>query len=172
MDAACGQEEAVVFLDLILGEGVGDGVVLDHSLVLLGGNLLLQTAVELGVLVRVHDVPHLGLAALLALALGYLVGGMHLDREVLTGIDKLDEQGELVAEALIVGLAHELVLLLDYQFVELLAGILTVGYHCLVAGHSRDFPAFAYVLEMVIEMLEGDDFVATPDGLLQQSLKL
>ena len=61
---------------------------------------------------------------------------MNLDREVLTCVDELNEQRELVAETLIVRLAYELALKFVYEIVELLACVLAVGNYCLVAWHA------------------------------------
>ena len=46
VDAACGQEEAIAFLYLILCQGIADGVVIHHFLVLIGSNLFFQSAIE------------------------------------------------------------------------------------------------------------------------------
>ena len=35
---------------------------------------------------------------------------------------------------------------------------------CFIAGHARDFPAFAYLARRVREVLEFGDFLATPNG--------
>ena len=78
--------------------------------------------------------------------MSYLVIGMHLDAEVLTGIDKLNQQGELVAEALIVLLSYQLFTILAHQLVQALALVGTVGHDGLVILHTRDFPALAYIL--------------------------
>ena len=53
---------------------------------------------------------------------------MHLYREVLASINKLDKQRKLVAKALIVVFAHQLALQFFYQFVQLLASIGAIGY--------------------------------------------
>src|SRR3712207_8189062 len=46
-----------------------------------------------------------------ALFLGYFVRGMYLDGEVTACVDELDEQRELVAEALVVVSSYEFILL-------------------------------------------------------------
>ena len=171
VDSASGDEEAVVFLHLVLCEGVGDGVVLHHLLVLLGCDLHLQTVVELGVGVTGQSVPHLSLAALLALLAGNLVVGVYLDGEVAVGVDELDEQWKLVAEALVVLRAEEAVLQFSHHLVEVLALILTVGNDRFVTLHAGDFPALAHVLLLDVEVLERNNLIATPDGGLQQRLE-
>ena len=88
---------------------------------------------------------------------------MNLYREVLTCIDKLDEQRELIAEALVVLLTYEFLLQFGNNLIEFLAGKLAIGNHCLIAWHSRNLPAFAYILLLNIKMLERDNLLATPN---------
>ena len=45
-------------------------------------------------LLRLHDVPHLGLAELPFVFQGVFVRGVHLHRKVFLGVDELDEHGE------------------------------------------------------------------------------
>ena len=87
---------------------------------------------------------------------------MHLDREVLTCVDKLDEEGELIAEAFVVVFAHELAFQFSNNLVELLAGIGAVADDGLVVFHSRNLPALADVLLLHVEILERDNFLAAP----------
>ena len=163
VDTSCGQEEAVALLHVIACNGIANGVVGNHFGILCRCDLLLQTAQQCSVLVRVEQIPHLCLATLLALTLGNLVGRMNLNREVLTCIDKLDEQRELIAEALVVLLTHEFLFLFGNNLIELLAGELAIGYYSFIAGHSRNLPAFAYILLLHIKMLERDNLLATPN---------
>ena len=65
--------------------------------------------------------------------MGYLVVGVYLYREVLLGIDELDEQRELVAEAFVILLSYEQAFLFTHQLVEALAFLRTVGDDGLVA---------------------------------------
>ena len=51
MDAPCREEENIPFLHLVLCERITDGVVFHHGFILFGGDLLLKSAVELGILV-------------------------------------------------------------------------------------------------------------------------
>ena len=118
MDATGGNEEAVALLDCILGQRVADGVALYHPLILLRRQPHFQSVIERGTGCGVHDVPHLGLSVRLAVALGYLVVGVYLDAQVLVGIDKLDEQRKLVAEALVVRRPQQSSLLLEHQLVQ------------------------------------------------------
>ena len=169
--AAGGQEEAVALVHLIVGYGVDDGVVGHHLLVLLGSDGFFQSGVQMGLGVRLHDVPHLRLAAVLALAAGYLVAGMHLDGEVALGIDKLDEQRKLVAEAAVVVPAHELVFQLFHQFVQVPAFVGSFGHNGLTALHAGDFPTLAHLFLVGVQLFERNDFVAAPDGGYEQRFK-
>ena len=167
VDSAGWDKEAVVLLHVILSQGIGDGIILHHLLVLLRSNLHLQAIVKLGIRLAWQRIPHLGLAALLTLLLGNLIVRMYLDRKVGIGIDKLDEQWELVAKTLIVICTEEILLQLCNNLIELLALHLAVGYDALVARNTRDFPTLANFLLLDVKMLEGDDLVSTPDGGLQ-----
>ena len=87
---------------------------------------------------------------------------MHLNGKVLTRVNELDEQRELVAEPLVVLFPHELVFHQFHNLVEALSLKLAFAYGSLVALHSRNLPAFSHVLLCDVEMLERDDFVAAP----------
>ena len=102
MNTTSRNEEAVVLFHLILCECIGDGVVLNHFLILLSSDLHFQTIIEFSVFVAWQRIPHFCLSTLFTLLASYFVVGVNLDREVAVGINKLDEQWELVAEALIV----------------------------------------------------------------------
>jgi len=136
MDSAGWDKEAVVFLHVILSQGIGDGIILHHLLILLRSYLHLQTVVELGIWLAWQRIPHLGLAAFLALLLGNFVIRMYLDRKVGIGIDKLDEQWKLVAKTLVVLCTEEVLLQLSNYLIEFLALHLAVGYDALVARNT------------------------------------
>ena len=153
MDASGRDEETVALLDLILCQGIADGVVGYHLLILLRGELHLQTVIELGIGSRLHDIPHLRLTTRLALTVGYLVGRVYLDGQVLMGVDKLDQQGELIAKALVVGFAYEGCLLFGNQGVEGLGGG-TTQYWGFIVFDTRNLPA-----------------LCTPDERFQQRLE-
>ena len=70
----------------------------------LGVTFVLFAGILAGHVIRLawQRIPHLGLAALLTLLLGNLIVRMHLDRKVGVGVDKLDEQRELIAKTLVV----------------------------------------------------------------------
>ena len=136
MDSAGRDKEAVVLLHVILSQGIGDGIILHHLLVLLRSNLHLQAVVELGIRLAWQRIPHLGLAALLTLLLGNFVIRMYLDRKVGIGIDKLDKQWKLVAKTLVVLCTEEVLLQLSNYLIEFLALHLAVSYDALVARNT------------------------------------
>src|SRR3712207_6906941 len=84
-----------------------------------------------------------------ALFLGYFVRGMYLDGEVTACVDELDEQRELVAEALVVVSSYEFILLLGHDFIELHAFELAVFHDCLVVFYAGDLPTLTYVFLIV-----------------------
>ena len=73
--------------------------------------------------------------------MGYLVVGVHLDGEVLLGVDELDEQGEAVAEALIVAPSHQPLLVAVDEVGEQHAVLGSTINRRHVALHGREFPA-------------------------------
>ena len=167
VDAASRNEKHVTLMHRVAGQGIGDGIILHHLLVLVWGDLLLQTVVELCIGCRIQGIPHLRLAARLALALGNLIRRVHLDAKILTGVDKLDEQWELIAEALEVFLADKSVFLFAHQLVEALALVFAIGHDRLIVFNTGNLPTFSDALHLSVQMLEGDDPVTSPDGLLQ-----
>ena len=53
-----------------------------------------KTANDLGILVGVYDVPHLGFSAVILHTCGVIVVGVDLDREAIGGVDELDQERE------------------------------------------------------------------------------
>ena len=145
MDAARGDEEHVALAHLIACQGIAYGVILHHMLILLGGNLFFQSVVEMCALVRLQDIPHLGLAMLFSQFVCCLFIGMHLNRQVALGVDELDEQRELIAEAAVIVGSQKALALLAHQLVERLALVLALAHHGLAARHAREFPTLAYL---------------------------
>ena len=116
--ASCWNEETVAVADFVFGQCVADGLVFNHLLVFFGGELHLQTIIETGTRLRVQDIPHLSLATGLSLAAGCFVRGMYLDAQVPMGINELDEQWKLIAEAFVIGFTEESGLLFEDQVVD------------------------------------------------------
>ena len=75
-------------MHLITGQGISDGVIPDHLLILLWCDLLLKTIIQLGTGCRRKGIPHLRLSTALALTMSRLVIRMHLNRQVPTRIDE------------------------------------------------------------------------------------
>ena len=115
----------------------------------------------------VQHIPHLGLAARQPLLLSLLVVGVHLDGELLARVDKLDEQGKQITVARVVLLADQQLLLLRQHVVEFPALVFAVGDNSLVVFHARHLPALAHLVEGLLQVLERDNLVTTPNRLLQ-----
>ena len=164
MNSACRNKEAVAFFHVILSQCIRDGIILHHLLVLLWCNLHLQAIIEFCARFAWQCIPHLGLTMLLALLVGNLIIRMHLDREVVVGVNKLDEQWKFVSETLVVLLPKETSLEFFHYLIEALALHLAISYDAFFAWYSRDFPAFAHLLLLYVEMFESDNLTATPDG--------
>lgn len=171
VDAAGGNEEDVALADFILCQGLHDGLVGNHLPEPLGICLYCQSVVESGAGCRRQYVPHLGLSALQSVAAGCLVVGVYLYGEVVAGVDKLEEQRELVAVALVDAAAHELFLQHGDEPVERHAAVGTFGHDGLIALDTRYFPAFADVVA-VADALEARYLAAAPELGLYDRFKL
>lgn len=101
------------------------------------------------------------------MTLCHLIVGVNLDREILAGIDELDEQGELITKPLVVLLADKLTFQFADELVKAFALMWTIGNDRLLVFDTREFPAFAYTLHLDIQVLEGDDPVTSPERLFQ-----
>ena len=175
MDTAGGEVEDIAGLDLMVGEDLGDGAVFYTFLVFIGGYGLLESGIEVGAGVGLDDVPHLGLAHLAMDTLGHLVVGMDLDAEVATGIDELDEQGQLAMVFRIDGLAEDGFGGFTDDGDEVPTLPLTVADDAGAGGDGTDLPALAYGLAGRGEPFVGSELGATPDdgmeiGFEQQDL--
>ena len=165
MDAASGQEEAVALVDGIAGDGINDSFLADHLLVFVGRDMLFQSAKQRSLGLRGHEIPHLGFSALAPLTMCYFVGGMHLNGQVVAGVDELDEQRELIAEALVVGFAHQSLFLLCNEVVKVATCIRATTDNGLITGHATDFPTLAYFTQRSLNVLERRNLRAAPDGV-------
>ena len=136
MDTTCRDKEDIAFADFVTSQCVGNRVVLHHLLILFGSDLLFQAVIELGTGCRFQSIPHLCLATTLTLTMGNLVCRMHLDGEILTGIDELDQQRELIAEALVVLLTYQEFLLFSDKLVQAHTLKGAVGHNRLIVLHT------------------------------------
>jgi hypothetical protein len=93
---------------------------------------------------------------------GCLVIRMHLNGEIPTGVNELDQQGELITETCVVILSHETTFLLSYQLIQRLTVVRTAIDNGLVVLDTGDFPTLAYILHLEIEVLESDNLTAAP----------
>ena len=100
-----------------------------------------------------------------------LVIGMHLDGEVLEGVDELEQEGEFVSGVAVHMLAHQLALIGLDQLGDGFAGQGAVGYHAHQAFHVGKFPAFANVFLGALDALVGGNFLATPHEGRQDRIK-
>ena len=119
-----------------------------------------------------HDIPHFGLALRVVAFPGQLVVGVYLDREVLPGVDELDQQREFVAETLVVGLAQQCGAVTGQQIREFGTGLGTVRNDGFVAFDPREFPALTDVVLFGFDLFVGGDLLAAPDQGFQNRLKL
>ena len=87
------------------------------------------------------------------------------------GVDELDEQRELVAEALVVRLSHERWAQGGYYFVERLAVEGASADDGLAARHARQLPALADTLRGIGELFEPCNLISAPQRLFEQGLE-
>ena len=163
MDTAGGEVEHVARLDLVVGEYLGDGAVFYAFLVLIGGYGLLESGIEVGAWVGLDDVPHLRLAHLAMDTLGHLVVGMDLDAEVATGIDELDQQGQLAMVFLIDRLAEDGFGGFADDRDEVPTLPRAIADDAGAGGYGTDLPTLAYGLAGRGEPFVGTELGATPD---------
>ena len=113
METAGRQEKQVTLVRLVRSDDVlhrrvpVDSRGCSELLVFLGCDRALETGVNLGADIGFDDVPHLGFAETSVSFLRQFVIGVHLDGEVLAGVDELDEERELISELLIDAVANE-----------------------------------------------------------------
>ena len=96
VDGAWQDEERIALLHRHPVQHLADGAVLRPAAELLRRDLPGKAEVDGGALVAVHDVPHLGLPRLALLPQGRLIGGMHLDGQILPGVDELHQQRKVL----------------------------------------------------------------------------
>ena len=88
---------------------------------------------------------------------------VHLDRKVLPGVDELDEQRKLLAEALEVGPAQQGGSVACDQFGQCRAGFRSFGNDRFVALDARELPALSDLFLVGDDPFVGDDLLAAPE---------
>ncbi len=171
MDTPGREVEEITRRNRILGHQLHDAMLLHSLLVLLGGDGAVKADTQAGTLIGAHHIPQLALATAGMALTSQLIVRMHLDRKILAGIDKLDQQRELLAKTGIVGLAHELLPLAHEQLTECKATIGSLGHDRLVARKTRQLPALADLSLGSHQTFIGGNALATPHGALQKGVK-
>ena len=92
----CRQEVGIPLLDGYAVQNLHQRIVRDAPAELPRRDVAVEPDIDAGVLVCVEDVPHLALAVLPLHRERVLVGGVHLDGQILLGVDELDHDGELL----------------------------------------------------------------------------
>ena len=167
------EEEQVALMCLVGGNDVGHrvlslfGLGSYHLFVVVGRNALLEAGVNPGAYVALDDIPHLGLTRTTVALHGQLIVGMNLYAEVLARVDELDEQRELIAEALIDFITYKQPLVLVDELGEGQSYIhiinqSTLDGNALVARYARDFPTLANIWLSGIDAFEWSYLVTAP----------
>ena len=90
------------------------------------------------------------------------IARMHLDRQIATRVNELDEQGKLGAETTIDILTHKLGAMSLHELSERQAFVRTISDHRLATCHSREFPTLADGFIARRQPLEDCQCVTTP----------
>ena len=131
-----------------------------------------ESRIEDGIRLGMNDVPQLGLADALMAAKGEIVVGMHLNGQVLGGIDKFHHNGEHVAVLCISVGAHKLRSKFMEKRLDVAAGIDAVAHNRFLTRHTCQFPTLANRVGRISQLLQLTDFVTAPNHGFQVWLKL
>ncbi len=96
---------------------------------------------------------------------------MHLYRQILCGIDKLDKQGELVAIALIKFLTHYLPAVCRKKLGKGFTLERPVGNNRLMTRHRAKFPRFTHMVALRGDSFELGNTLATPKHRFENRLE-
>ena len=171
MDTTGREVEDITGLDLMVGKDLGDGTVFYAFLVFIGGYGLFEAGIEVGTGVGLDDVPHLRLAHLAMDTLGHLVVGMDLDAEVATGIDELDQQGQLAMVLRVDCLAKDGLGSFADDGDEVPTLPRAIADDAGAGGYGTHLPTLAYGLAGRGEPFVGTELGATPDDGMQIGLE-
>ena len=139
------------------------------TLVVFRSNRFLKAGVDLGAYIGFDDIPHLRFSGTAMAFLREFVVRMHLDGEVLSGVDELNEERELISELLIDAVSDEepFVLIDELGEVETevhVADDAALDSYGLMPGHAGYLPRLADIRLRSEDALEGGDLVTTPNG--------
>ena len=162
MNASCGDVEQVACLDTVVGHHLQNRAILHRLGILFGGQRSAETAADMGTRLGIDHIPHLALARCVVALAGNLLVGVHLQRQILTGIDELHQQREVVAKAAVNLLAHQLATVATNQLRKAFSLIGTLGHLRLRPCHSRQLPALANGALGGGYALVGGNFIAAP----------
>ena len=166
MHRPCGDEEGIALADGDLVEDLLDAVVADAAQHLAAGGIAVEPDVDERTLFGTHDIPHLVLAVVVLVTVRIPVGGMHLDGEVLAGVDKLDHAGKLPAPL------PEVPRLVPADrvkvFAQRQAGILARRDDALPVRVRRELPALRNAVEGARVLVKDvSDLCSAPDVVLK-----
>lgn len=167
VDTARREVENITGLDGMVGQDLGDGAVGNATLILVGRDGRLEAGIEMGPLLCLDDVPHLGLAHLAVQTLRHLVVGVDLDAQVVAGIDELHQERQLA----VIGLAHLVAQdglgMSANDGDEVKALPLAIADDGGAGGDGTDFPTFANGVVRALETFIRSEAVAAPDNLVK-----
>ncbi len=127
MHPTCRQEEDVSLLYFVFFEAVGKGIVLHRFHIGFRSDVFFETGIKKCSRRCFNDVPHFGLPERSVPFSGQRIIGMNLNGQVVSCVNKLDEQRKGVAVLFIHLPANQLIFLADEQFPERCSGERPVG---------------------------------------------
>ena len=127
----------------------------------------------MSIFIGFDDIPHFGFTFRTIVAYtSQGIIGMHLDAQIGSCIDKLDEQRKLIASVVIDMTTHNLFFVLFQEFYDGLSSQTTFCHYGLITRHARDFPAFADIMQFCLDSFVWRNFFSTPNQRLQEWIKL
>ncbi len=162
-----GQEEYIARVRVVYGQGFGKAAFGHTAYIVVGSHGGIESGVNLGIFIALDYVPHFGFAQrVVALACQFVVG-VYLNRQVLVGIDNLNQQRKRLAVSLHYLGAEQLHAEAVDEFGQGHAFVFAGVDYRFMAWHGADFPAFAYFVGACGQLFVFADFGATPDYFFQ-----
>ena len=147
---------------LVVSKDFGYGSIFDALLVLVGCDLLLEACIEVGTIISLDDIPHLGFSHLTMLSQSHFIVWMYLNAQVLFSIYELYQQRQLAIVLLIYLLAKDGVRVFSHDRDQVAPCPWAIADDAGTCWDSTDLPALAYRLAGRFQTFVGSELVTTP----------
>ena len=134
--------------------------------------LMRESGIEYCIVFSTDNIPQLRLAHSLMAALGKVVVGMHLYRQVFGGIDEFHHYRKHVAIFAVCVQANHLRAEFAEQRLDVASGIFSIGNNRLLSGYTCQFPTLSDTVGRIGKFLQLADFASSPNHCLQVRFKL